>query len=1324
MVSPGLSQHSADGLKNTGQDLLGLVQEALVSEMPKESEILSLVEKLEPTLDDGSLEHWVCHHILEGLSTTSFSREMWYVAVQAVQEVLKTSDPGAKRTLTCITANVTQWRREVATWLFELGPDVAAVQETHLGQDDIRQAQIEASKAGCQFQALPAGQGKGVGTLGGVAILTKNHLGARLVDSFVTKEGCGWIAVALRAHGRDLVLISLYLQSGVGPTGGCNPEVLAHLAGTLSQLQGVWVVMGDFNHPRQEMANLGWVSRVKGRLVGPACPTAGGTIAQPGVLEQVEDYQAWLSGATKGSLGPLYKVNNYHMLTLFIDLQGFYDGIRVTNADLWLDDISIDAVHRSPAVAAGAALSIFRQIKQDLDAEGLEVSSRKTHFVGTSSKAVAELKKAVIRCALAHGQEGRRLMLQAWQPLWQRQLHTRYGWQKVSGPLSALIQYLQDLGVDGQEPLCWKWDGHTLDIAIDDPCLLGKVRAFLAKVVAAWRARRFSKAQSASGAEEGVDWTVARRLLRADKLPVRRSSYKMVFQGLHLHEGNSGLPFCQWCGKRNTPQHLLYDCDKLPGAKSAPKWLLDYRSKVPDDCLWQRGMLPKKYVHSTAEHALYRDGIFAEEKPAWGRFVYATDASGGRYTKDPRLRHVGWAVIAATHGPQGLTKVGTLSEVLMNSTVSAGESEAIISLLKLVDEEVDVTTDSRAAMKHLQSASFTKNMYLSWGPVRPNRHLARATWIRSHTSTEGFAKEFGSHQNWRRTLNDWADSEAGRRANAAQPLSRAVKMQYLDRVVAHVIHHLAQRVQAALDHTDKDLVKKTIAKRRQQTREQAASPATGPNKKQRMQAKVDSPPEVDGHQWEVKEFKTNFTMKCKICQLYIESCKTGAHMARSASVSHHAQQRPILLLGPLRNPGGQPLAQAYSSLAPWAMFVRGQVEGARPAGMEQQSPDGDPECQGQGIAATGRQLFLQFRSTGASEGSAPEGWNWSMDWEAYATVKAIPGIARGLDLDLHPDLGEEPSVPLRLRPNVKTELEDEVHAAAAEIAAGDPIEVSDEENDWNQLDAEPLTGPQPSKRPESEIPAWGMARQNRRRPTEDHRWMPPQITAYRTSAGVLLKQPVTLQSLNKGQSRIVYSISSAIVMKITSRLQEHGEEHSFSLQFGAFCTKVLGLRTLRTELVHNGQTTVYQFPALFQERVFRLTQWLERWGSSLEGVEKTALGYYLLGLLGSIMLSKVRPRDYGSTNLGVRSLDQRACELVLYDLASWSRESDVYRARLNINPTFEWLERALGHSFHMHLRVYQDMHSRPEELVPFCLSQCDLFREHAERQFGAHLTIP
>ena len=72
----------------------------------------------------------------------------------------------------------------------------------------------------------------------------------------------------------------------------------------------------------------------------------------------------------------------------------------------------------------------------------------------------------------------------------------------------------------------------------------------------------------------------------------------------------------------------------------------------------------------------------------------------------------------------------------------------------------------------------------------------------------------------------------------------------------------------------------------------------------------------------------------------------------------------------------------------------------------------------------------QGSGTSSSSAYPWAGWNWSMDWEAYdwsswswweqptsssanprlqATVKAIPGIARGLDLDLHPDLGEEMS---------------------------------------------------------------------------------------------------------------------------------------------------------------------------------------------------------------------------------------------------------------------------------------------------------------------------
>ena len=119
----------------------------------------------------------------------------------------------------------------------------------------------------------------------------------------------------------------------------------------------------------------------------------------------------------------------------------------------------------------------------------------------------------------------------------------------------------------------------------------------------------------------------------------------------------------------------------------------------------------------------------------------------------------------------------------------------------------------------------------------------------------------------------------GKRAAQAQPLRRAVRIQYQDRIVAQVIHHLAQRVEAALEHTDKDWVKKTIAKNRQKAAEERKN-AAGPSKTERMRSKAVSPQAIEGHVWVVKEHKTNFTMKCNICGLYIESCKVGEPFER------------------------------------------------------------------------------------------------------------------------------------------------------------------------------------------------------------------------------------------------------------------------------------------------------------------------------------------------------------------------------------------------------------------------------------------------------------
>ena len=122
---------------------------------------------------------------------------------------------------------------------------------------------------------------------------------------------------------------------------------------------------------------------------------------------------------------------------------------------------------------------------------------------------------------------------------------------------------------------------------------------------------------------------------------------------------------------------------------------------------------PQKYMRHTEEYPIHRKGIFLEQSPKWDQYVYGTDASGGRYTRDPRLRNV----VAAKQTPTGLEKAGVLSGVLPQSTVSAGESEALIQLLKCLDVQVDVTSDTKVALRQLRSWNFGVQTYLSWSQV-------------------------------------------------------------------------------------------------------------------------------------------------------------------------------------------------------------------------------------------------------------------------------------------------------------------------------------------------------------------------------------------------------------------------------------------------------------------------------------------------------------------------------------------------------------------------------------------------------------------------------
>ena len=67
---------------------------------------------------------------------------------------------------------------------------------------------------------------------------------ARYVRGEIDDEGCGFVAIELQRVKWSLLIVSVYLMSGVGLTGGPNPTILSSLR---PHLYHNWLVVGDWN---------------------------------------------------------------------------------------------------------------------------------------------------------------------------------------------------------------------------------------------------------------------------------------------------------------------------------------------------------------------------------------------------------------------------------------------------------------------------------------------------------------------------------------------------------------------------------------------------------------------------------------------------------------------------------------------------------------------------------------------------------------------------------------------------------------------------------------------------------------------------------------------------------------------------------------------------------------------------------------------------------------------------------------------------------------------------------------------------------------------
>ncbi|CAE7454083.1 unnamed protein product, partial [Symbiodinium sp. KB8] len=136
--------------------------------------------------------------------------------------------------------------------------------ETHLGLDQVQQAKSALLTAG--LHSFWAGATPENRTKGGLVVATPWQTHPRLVHSF-TIEGCGFLAVELPRVRWRLVVISVYLQSGIGLSAEPNATILAHLLALVQTLPN-WVAAGDWNVDLDKFASTNIATEAKGQLLG------------------------------------------------------------------------------------------------------------------------------------------------------------------------------------------------------------------------------------------------------------------------------------------------------------------------------------------------------------------------------------------------------------------------------------------------------------------------------------------------------------------------------------------------------------------------------------------------------------------------------------------------------------------------------------------------------------------------------------------------------------------------------------------------------------------------------------------------------------------------------------------------------------------------------------------------------------------------------------------------------------------------------------------------------------------------------------------------
>ena len=336
----------------------------------------------------------------------------------------------------------------------------------------------------------------------------------------------------------------------------------------------------------------------------------------------------------------------------------------------------------------------------------------------------------------------------------------------------------------------------------DCPDLRHELKALIWEDMMRHRFQRMAQLPGGTGAENGIDWTVARALLRHYKSQHARKDVALqtLIQGTLRHKENGGVPTCSLCNQELSLQHLLWECQWFHGrSKGVPvEWQSDLR-KCETPCFWLRGWVPKQWTYIEAPEG-GPTSFVGTGAPA---VHFATDASGGPAAKDPRQRVVSFAVLAFTIEGDCVSPVASITGIVPGrQTVFRGEAYAIQVLMTFTEGPVDCASDSQTTVNKWKSPprNAKRNADI-WSSVACRQDLDRLklTWVNSHLNKHDFAKRFGPHQEWRRKANAKVDHLARMRAQQDFDWEHHARVQTIDENARHVLKFLVDRVQLLLE---------------------------------------------------------------------------------------------------------------------------------------------------------------------------------------------------------------------------------------------------------------------------------------------------------------------------------------------------------------------------------------------------------------------------------------------------------------------------------------------------------------------------------------------